>query len=359
MRLLFVGTGRGVGGTESHLVCLALAMAERGHEVAAVVRPGEFLHRALAPGGLVTLYPGSFDRTNDPAGAAALWRAGRAFRPDWMIDSFKRQYLATGVIARALGARCACFKHIVNMHPTSARLIPRLATRFIVPSDYLRRELIARGAPAARIDVLPNPVHVGHFAPDPALRRRTREELGIGPGEVLVGFVGRLEEAKGVFPYADALEAAMGRCPRLRGLWVGDGEARSGLLERLWNSPFRQRHSHVGWVADVRPWYSAMDLLVLPSIGPETFGRASIEAQACGIPVIASRTGGIPESLVEGRTGLLLAPGDVAAWADALVRLAADDAMRGRMGAAGRAYVMEHFGHERIAGHFEELLARS
>lgn len=356
MRLLFVGTGRGGGGTESHFVSLADALAERGHDVAAVVRPGDFMYRELAGSGRVRLYDGRFERSNDPAGAAAVWRAARDFRPGWMIASFKREYLSTALVARSLGASAAFFKHIVNIHPASARLLPRLADRFIVPSEYLRRELVRRGAPASRIDVLPNPVDLRRFAPDAEARARMRAELGLAPDDVVVGFVGRLARSKGVQPFAEAVERAMERSPSLRALWVGDGDAAGPLLERLWRSPFRDRHSHVGWVSDVRPCYAAMDLLALPSTGPETFGRTSIEAQAFGLPVLGSRSGGIPETLADGVSGHLLPPGDVAAWADALTGLAASPETRRRMGSAGRALVEERFSHLRVAQDFERLL---
>lgn len=354
MRLLFVGTGTGGGGTESHFVTLASAMAEAGHQVAAVVRPNDFIHGRLA--GAVPLYNGRFDRTNDPAGAAAVWRAARHFRPDWIVASFKREYLSAGLVARAQGSRVAFFKHIVNMKPASLRLIPLLADRFIVPSLYLREELARRGAPLARIQVLPNPVDVRQYAPDAALRKQVRARLGVAPDDVLVGYVGRLENAKGIHPYAEALDAAMARFDGLRALWVGDGQNAAPLLEKLWQSPFRDRHYHVGWLADVRPCYAAMDLLAFPSTGPETFGRVSIEAQAFGVPVLASRNGGIPETVDDGRTGVLLPPGHVPAWSAALAAISADAPRRHAMGRAARELVEQRFCHRRIASEFERLL---
>ncbi|HEX9109362.1 MAG TPA: glycosyltransferase family 4 protein [Longimicrobiales bacterium] len=358
MRILFVGTGAGGGGTESHFVALASAMAEAQHEVAAVVRPGDFIYRALAGAGAVRLYDGCFDRSNDPAGAASVWRAARHFRPDWIVGSYKREYLSVGFVARAQRARVALFKHIVNMGPSSARLLPRLADRFIVPSIFLRDELVRRGTPPDRIQVLPNPVDLRRYAPEPWLRSRIRRELDLSDDDVLVGFVGRLDAAKGVHPYAEALEQAMSRSGRLRALWVGDGEAAAPLLERLWRSPNRQRHIHTGWVPDVRPFYAALDVLALPSVGPETFGRVSIEAQACGVPVLASRNGGIPETLEDGGSGLLLPPADVPAWSDALARICDDDAGRRRMGDAGRQLVSERFCHKRVARDFERILTQ-
>ncbi|HEU0187894.1 MAG TPA: glycosyltransferase family 4 protein [Gallionellaceae bacterium] len=88
------------------------------------------------------------------------------------------------------------------------------------------------------------------------------------------------------------------------------------------------------------------------------FGRVSVEAQACGVPVLCSDNGGIPETLQPGTTGLLLPPGDVAAWRDAILALANDAELRRKMIAAGRGWVDSHFSAPVIARQFVELLQR-
>jgi glycosyltransferase involved in cell wall biosynthesis len=88
----------------------------------------------------------------------------------------------------------------------------------------------------------------------------------------------------------------------LRALWVGQEEAHPRLRAVL--APgLQERHLLRGWTADVRPLYAAMDVLAMPSEWLEPFGRVSIEAQACGVPVLGSRIGGIPETLREGEAG--------------------------------------------------------
>ena len=83
------------------------------------------------------------------------------------------------------------------------------------------------------------------------------------------------------------------------------------------------------------------------------------EAEACGLPVLASRIGGIPEAVAEGVTAALLPPGDAGAWADALVALAAEPERRRRMGEAGPALVRARFAAPVVAERFRELLARA
>jgi glycosyltransferase involved in cell wall biosynthesis len=100
----------------------------------------------------------------------------------------------------------------------------------------------------------------------------------------------------------------------------------------------------------------AMDVLAFPSIRRESFGRVAAEAQACGVPVVASNDGGIPETIRAGESGLLVPPGDIPAWTSAILQLVNDASLRARMGAAGRAQACERFAAPRIAEAFGRLL---
>ena len=102
--------------------------------------------------------------------------------------------------------------------------------------------------------------------------------------------------------------------------------------------------------------YAAMDILAFPSIRRESFGRVAAEAQACGVPVVASRVGGIPETLRENESGLLVEAGDVEAWSTALLHLVEHPILRRRMGAAGRAQASERFAEPHIARAFGQIL---
>jgi glycosyltransferase involved in cell wall biosynthesis len=357
-RLLFVGTNRGGGGTESHFVTLARAMAAAGHEVAAAVWPGEFIHEALAADGRVQLFPACFRKRNDLRATREVMRAARAFRPSWIVGTFKREYWPVAVAARLLGTPAVLFSHLdQRMQPIMLRGLPRVVHRIIAPSEYQRGRLIARGMPATRVDVLYNPVDTECFRIDPALRRESRARLGVAPDEVVVGFAGRIEPEKGVETLAAALREAMDRCARVRALWVGGGRSADALRAEVAAAPHAARHVWEPWTAGMAPLYAAMDLLALPSVGPETFGRVMVEAQACGVPALGSRIGGIPETVEDGVTGLLLPPGDAAAWAGAVLRLAADDPVRHRMGRVGRAFVERVFRADTVAEEFGRLLA--
>ncbi len=356
MKLVFVGTSRGARGTETHLVCLARALARAGHEVLTVAHPEGFITRELRASGL-PVEPGIFRNAVDPRGLGAVRRAVRRLGADWLVSSFGHEYWPVLALGRATGTPVALFRHLnAPLKPMSRALLPRLAHRFFAVSESMRAHLQGQGVAAERIQLLYNPLDLEHYRPAPALRAETRAALGLAEEDVLVGFIGSIDDSKGAFTLARAFNRAMPLAPRLRALWVGQEQAHGALREAL--APgLHARHHLRGWTADPRPLYAAMDGFAMPSQVLESFGRVSIEAQACGVPVLGSRVGGIPETLEEGVTGHLLPPGDEAAWSEALVAFAhLPPEQRQRMGAAGTRFVSERFEASRIAERFTALL---
>lgn len=356
MKLLFVGTHYGGGGTESHLVTLSKAMLASGHDVAAVVRPGTPIHNALLDSG-VKLYSGVFRNAFDPRGIIAVWRAVSDFRPDWMVGSFSKEYWPLAIIARLRGVKLALFKHMdYPLRFLTHHFIPRLAHRFIVISEHMRRNFIARGVDPARIQMLYNPLDMDYFKPDAELRRVSRGQFGFAENDVVVGFIGAMHPDKGQLPLCEALNQAMAVNPQIKAIWVGDGLVVNELKNHIRNGGFDTHHIWHTWAKDVRPYYAALDMLAVPTIGNEAFGRVSIEAQASGLPVLCSDSGGLPETLRPGITGLLLPPGDVTAWRDAILKLAGDVQLRASLQSEGRDWVWRAFSTTAIVREFTQML---
>lgn len=358
MKLLFVGTNRGRGGTETHFITLVRALHDVGHEVAAVVHPDSFIANGLR-GSAVQCFPGSFRNAFDPRGFYAVRRACRRFRPDWIIGSFSKEYWPLALLAKLSGSKLALFKHMdVPLKPLTRRFIPLLADRFIAISEALRQEFIRQGVEPARIQMIYNPLDTDHFHPDPALRRQGRARLGYGDDDIVLGYLGAFHPDKGIFQLIEAADRAMAELPQLKMLWVGGGYDENEFAAFLQRGKYASRHQRLSWMSDVREALASMDLLAFPTVGKETFGRASIEAQACGVPVLCSDRGGIPETLQPGVTGLLLPAGDVPAWHAAIVRLARDAELRAKMRAAGPAWIKQQFGLAKIAAEMTALLQR-
>jgi glycosyltransferase involved in cell wall biosynthesis len=356
MRVLFVGSNPGGGGTESHFISLCRALADAGHEVFAAVRPNDFIHRGLAHDPRIQLRPIEFRTRRDVAAVRALAKLARCIRPDWMIGAFKLEYWGVAIAAKTVGVPLAFFSHLdQRIRPVMVHRLAHLVRGVIVPSEYLRRRSIERGVPVSRVAVLPNPVDESHFASHAEVRAKVRTSLGLESHDVLLGYVGRFEPAKGVQILGRAANAVMASQGRLHALWVGHGAIERELHSLTASTGFENRHHWMPWLDDVVPAYAAMDLLALPSVGSETFGRVLVEAQAHGIPVLGAANGGIPEAMIDGHTGRLLPPGDVDCWAAGIAELVEDAQLRARFGVQARCFA-ERFESRNVALDFPRVL---
>lgn len=357
MRLLFAESSVRGYGTEQHVAALATAMARRGHDVRCLVIAGSPVARLLdeARVPMVAVRPG---RSRGIRIAAALLRLAMGQRPDWMISNDPRFYRMLLAVRGLTGARVALFRHWHDApaRQRTRRLLARRADRFILVSRFHREDYRRQGMGVERASVLYNPIDTERFRPSPAARAGARARLGFSDADVVIGYVGRIIAAKGVFTLLDAAERFLAAEASARVLWVGDGEDSAALRARIARSSQADRHRFLGWEADVAALYPALDILAVPSLYPEPFGRVSVEAQAAGVPVVSSLAGGLPETFVPEDTGVGVAPGDAAALAGAVLTLVRDPDRRGRLGAAGRDWARGRFSLERIAGDFERLL---
>jgi glycosyltransferase involved in cell wall biosynthesis len=182
-------------------------------------------------------------------------------------------------------------------------------------------------------------VNTDRFRPDPEARAAVRARHGAGGRFVLVA-VAHLIREKGI---AIALRA-LAALPDDVVLWVAGGGPEAGALQHL-HAELRLggRVEFLGLQRDVAPYLQAADCFVCPSLWAEAAGLVNLEAHACGLPVVASRVGGIPEYVVEGSTGLLFAPGDAVGLAECVRRLRDDPAGRERMARAARALAVGRF----------------
>jgi N-acetyl-alpha-D-glucosaminyl L-malate synthase BshA len=133
---------------------------------------------------------------------------------------------------------------------------------------------------------------------------------------------------------------------------IGDGPDRAAAERQVADDGLRGVVEFASEQHDVVPWLSAADVFLLPS-AQESFGLAALEAMACEVPVVASRVGGLSETIDDGRTGYLCAPDDLGGMAERIVALLADDELRTRMGAAAAADVRQRFCADVIVPQYE------
>ena len=357
MRLLFAESSTRGYGTEQHIAALATAMMRLGHDVRCLVIAGSPVHDLLRQAGVATvaIRPGS---SRGIRIATALLLLALRQRPEWMISNDPRFYRMLIAVRRITGARVALFRHWHDApaKPRTRELLSHRTDRFILVSRFHREEYRRQGMDVEHASVLYNPIDTDRFQPSPSARASTRRRLGFSDADVVIGYVGRMIAAKGIFTLFDASERFLAADATARMLWLGDGEDTGDLRARVARSPHARRHRLEAWEADMATIYPALDILAVPSIYPEPFGRVSVEAQATTVPVVSTLSGGLPESFVADRTGIGVEPGDAGALASAILALATDPERRGRMGAAGRDWARTRFSLARIAADFEHLL---
>ena len=209
--------------------------------------------------------------------------------------------------------------------------------RVVTATTYQLARETARYTPADR------PIYIVPFGVD--LRRFQVREAASG-GEVVLGFVKWLKPKYGPDVMIEAFAKIHALRPDTRLVLAGKGEMQEQLQARVNELGLTSSVQILGRVdhEKVPALIRSFDIMVMPSVyESETFGVAAIEASASGVPVVASRVGGVPEAVIDGKTGLLVPPRDVDALAEACVRLIDDAPLRREMGLAGRRFVERYY----------------
>jgi glycosyltransferase involved in cell wall biosynthesis len=200
-------------------------------------------------------------------------------------------------------------------------------------------ERLAEQEAWANVQVCPHFVNTERFVPDPQVRARIRHMLDVEDCFVAT-VVAQLIPEKGI----DLALQALRELPERAVMWiVGDGREADALQALSQRLGVDHRVRFLGLQRHVEPFLQASDCLVLPSRWKEAAGLAVLEAQATGLPVVASRIGGIPEYVDEDRTGFLFTPENAHNLADYLRRLCNDTALCRRMGSQARALAVARF----------------
>jgi glycosyltransferase involved in cell wall biosynthesis len=368
MRLLFLCPDMHRGGAERQWATLIPALARRGAEVRLVClyEEGPLFDEVRAAG--VPAECLGLRGPNDLPGLRRVMREARG-RPGAVVTRTVSPQLVGQAIARRVGA-----VHVFNEHtpltadgellamPPRRRMLTRLVAphvhRVIGVSDRQRAPLERLGYRSERIVTVPN----GVFASDARTsvdREAKRASLGLGGGDFAVLCVANLRAEKGVDAFVEAvIRARSDGSVRLRGLIAGDGPERE-RLQRLVAGV--DGVNLLGSRGDVPDLLAACDAFALLS-DAEALPMSILEAMALGRPVVTSDVGGAGEAVVDGETGIVIPPGDPAAGAAALAKLAADPASAQAMGERGRARQREHFdGEAMVDGYWralEEVAAR-
>ncbi len=197
----------------------------------------------------------------------------------------------------------------------------------IAVSQFVRGLLIKCGVPESKIEVIPDGIEMPAGAPTADWRAGLRARWGFGAEEFLVGHVGAFTREKGQDVAVEAALLLAEKLPKFRLLLAGDGPERSSAQIQARAREAKGRVRLLGHVDDLSGFMDSLDLFIMPSRA-EGLGSAALVAMAHGLPVVATRVGGLPEIVEEGKTGWLVPPESPAALAETIAAAAGD---RGRL----------------------------
>ena len=228
-----------------------------------------------------------------------------------------------------------------GMKRAAKSLLLRRYDGVVCVSGYVQRCLEEQGC-WSNLVTQTHFINTSRFEPDPATRADVRKRLGAEDRFVLL-VVGQLIREKGI----DVAIAALAALPGQAVLWIiGEGPQGAELAAQIAERGLGDRARLLGLQSNVQPYLQAADVFVCPSVWAEAAGLVNLESQACGLPVVASRIGGVPEYVLDGRTGLLFSPGDADGLAGQVRRLIDEPDLRGTMAAAARTWALQRFSPE-------------
>jgi glycosyltransferase involved in cell wall biosynthesis len=379
-----------LGGGEQHIAMLAGRLAARGAVPSVIARRTEAAWpetETLNGVRVVRVPPSGRGRGGKYRMVAAAMRAVDRLAPehDLLVVRGTRVLGVPGVRAAQRAGRPVVLQPEVNgelsgdvyvwgtpLDVAPVRALVRAATRVrnrtlrgaaacVAMSRLIRDECVAAGLPADRVHLIPHGVDTGRFHPATASERGVlRARLSLPAGAVVIAYSGRLLRGKGLETLLDAF-AALPSTPSTHLLLIGSGDGQplsveEDLRRRVETAGLRSRVTFTGRVDAVEEWLRAADVFAFPSLF-EGLGLALLEAAACGLPAVGSRTGGIVDVIDDGRSGFLVGPGNVNALGERLRALVEDPARRAALGEAARRIACARFDAAQMVDRYVELFS--
>ncbi|HEY0304825.1 MAG TPA: glycosyltransferase [Longimicrobiales bacterium] len=359
-----IDTG-GPGGAETVFSNLVTGLTKQGWSAIAVVPVRDWLWGELESHGIQPVYlpsAGSFDLTY----LRGLARIAKHHRAD-LIQTHLFSSAVYGTIAAKLnGLPVVCTHHGTTDIATSGsyrqikfRIVRRRQNHHVFVSHDLKQRFadghIIHGRNAR---VIHNGIDTDVFRPE--RDEGIRAELNVGPTDILVGAVGNLRTPKDYPTLVRAAADLAGRSPRYHFVIAGaaDEPLRSQLQQMIGELGLDGRFKLIGFRPDVHRVMNALDIYALSS-STEGFSLTTVQAMACGVPVVATRCGGPEEILVDGRYGTLVPPGNARALADGIHALGEDAARRAAFASAGRTRAVSEFSIAAMISQYADLYRES
>jgi glycosyltransferase involved in cell wall biosynthesis len=367
VKILHTNFLRGWGGQSNRVLNEAVGSAKAGHTVlisapprsALLTRAGE---QGLPTDGSVGYVGGA--RPGVLRDIMAMRRLLRRFQPDILHLHGGRD---SWVAAAALFVRPPCRPIVVRTKHNLWKLSDHMFNRWqygrffeylVAISEAVWDQCASKPyIDPGKMVLIPSAVDCGRFSAASGVRERVRKELGYEDHHVVVMTSARLRPEKGHAVLLSAVPKVIAGNSDVRFLIVGAGSLQGELEARVKREGLGSHVMMTGFRNDVPDCLAAADIYCHPAL-QEGLGTAVIEASAASLAVVASREGGIPDTIVDGKTGYLVPKGEPDPLADAILKLSADAPTRQAMGRAGRQRIIERFSVETLAEKTNAFYAR-
>ncbi len=339
-----------ISGAELLTITLCRGLSARGHDVPLLVKHSHALIYAARAEGVNAISM----RFSGKLNLLAVGRLARWFRRH-DVDLVATQ-LSTASLWGTLAARVIGVPSVATVHALNSKTCYVYADRIIAVSHAVKAHLVEYGIEARKIRVVYNGIDLDYFSPPSAFdNARARTELGLAADALVVGVVAHFTEKKGHQWFLDAVAPLLKSYPALQVLFLGEGPELEALQSQVEALGIAARVVFGGYYPNVVPAMGAMDILVLPALSKEGFGRVLVEAGALGKPVIGTDVGGIGEVIVSGENGFIIEPANATQLQESLKTLIDDADLRARMGQAGRARALSQFSEEQMIEQTERV----
>jgi len=339
------------GGIDRWIIGLMAAQRDRGAEVHLTCKPGTFVHTAATTEG-IPCHAIAVHNQQDWRALVPYIRLLRRERFDVMHAHYSVDFIIPAVAARICRVPAVVMtRHMAwSWRGFKRRLYSEiLYDKIIAVAEAVREALLAGGIAPDRVETVLNGVNVR----DPMRpREEVRQALGLRPDQCAIGIFARVIKEKG---HRFLIEALPLLPKNTIAVVVGTGEDWEPLKQHTRALGLTDQVTFTGYVEDVEDYINAVDIVAAPSTWPEPFPSALLEPMMLGLPVVASRVGGVPEMVKDGETGLLVPKEDVPTLAAAIGTLVGDPSLRARLGRAARTDTRERFSTANMAAGVEEV----
>ena len=368
-KVLFIITQAEIGGAQKHVIDLASELSKTGEfECAVASEPNENFAKILKENGVefspIKRLQRSINPLSDLFALFEIYNLIKSQKPDIVhLHSSK-----AGVLGVLAGRMAGVKKIVFTAHgwvfneqlPWFKKRLYILISRFtalfqdsiICVSEYDKTAALKyKIAPEKKLFVIPNGINVEKLKfLEKEQAKKQIQEIGnwkLEIGNFIVGSIANLYKNKAIDVLIEAAREIKNKKENIKNeflfLVIGEGKERENLELRIKNYELSDHFFLIGAVPEAWKYLKAFDIFVLPSL-KEGFPYAILEAMAAGLPIVASKVGGIPEMIAGGENGLLIKPGDAKELAAAILRLSQDEEMAKKLGNEAERTVKEKFG---------------